>query len=970
MTRLRPRSPRSLSVPSIPCLLGTLALFLAVLAAPDVAWAKASAPPRVRLDVTKYELPNGLDVILCKNDRLPTVGVNVWYHVGPANEEPGRTGFAHLFEHMMFKGSRHVADGAHWTHLQTAGASLINGTTDFDRTNYLEDVPSDQLEVALWLESDRMGFLLDGVDAVKLANQQDVVRNERRQSTENAPYGLVEEEVYHQLFPKEHPYYAAVIGSHEDIQAAKLEDVRAFHQRYYVPNNASLAIVGDIDIAKTKELVEKYFGSIPRGTDVPPIRATTPPVTSERRAVVTDNVSLPRVYMGWIMPRAFEAGDAEGMIVSDLLTGNTSPYGRGGHRASRLHRRLVYEMQIAQDVTSSYAPALLGSILLVSATAKPGHTAEELEKVIDEELAKLAAEGPADAEIEASRQAVYRQEVSSLERVGWFNGIADRLNRYNYYLKTPDYLEKDLARYAAVTRATVKDYMARHMTKSSRAVVHGVPGEKKLGAAVPTPPAPTASASTPAPADEKDAWRKDPPKPAAASSLQLPKPVTFQLPNGLTVYHVKSHSLPLVTAGLVFRAGSAADPGELPGLSFFTTHMMESGTKKSDAMALAERLKAMGADWNVDFDMDSGSRRIQCLSSNADAALRVLAEIAMEPSFPGSEMERVRQALLTSLIEERDSAPATASRVFRSSLYGPTHPYGHTTLGTEEALQKIGREDVARFHAKENTPANTALVVVGDIKQGDVRRLAQELFGGWKSPDAALSGGRAAPAGISTQPGSRVVIVDKPGVPQTRLLVGQLAIPRNDPDYDRLSLMNTVMGGGFTSRINTNLRERNGYTYGAYAQLSENAGPGFLAAGGGIRTDVTGPAIQEILKEVQGMKDSPVTEAELARARGSRIQALPGRFETSNAVGGAMASLFTFGLPDDYFQTLPARLRAITSDDLTAVAKKHLTPERMLVVAVGDRAKIEPQIQALKLGTIALRDANGGVVAAEAAVTK
>jgi zinc protease len=367
--------------------------------------------------------------------------------------------------------------------------------------------------------------------------------------------------------------------------------------------------------------------------------------------------------------------------------------------------------------------------------------------------------------------------------------------------------------------------------------------------------------------------------------------------------------------------------------------------------------------------MDSGSRRIQCLSSNADAALRVLAEIAMEPSFPESEMGRVRQALLTSLVEERDSAPATATRVFLSSLYGPAHPYGHTTLGTEEALQKIGREDVARFHATENTPANTALVVVGDIKQGDVRRLAQELFGGWKSP-AAPAGVRAAPAGVPTQPGSRVVIVDKPGVPQTRLLVGQVAIPRNDPDYDRLSLMNTVMGGGFTSRINTNLRERNGYTYGAYAQLSENAGLGRLAAGGGIRTDVTGPAIQEILKEIQGMKDSPVTEAELARARGSRIQALPGRFETSNAVQGAMASLFTFGLPDDYFQTLPARLRAITSDDLTAVAKKHLIPERMLVVAVGDRAKIEPQIQALKLGTIALRDANGGVVAAEAAVTK
>jgi len=963
MTFLRPDSPRNHPIRSLPLIL--LALTAAIVAPLD---ADASAPPRVKLAVEKYELPNGLDVILCKNDRLPTVGVNVWYHVGPANEEAGRTGFAHLFEHMMFKGSRHVADGMHWTHLQTAGASLVNGTTDFDRTNYIEDVPADQLEVALWLESDRMGFLLDGVDQVKLSNQQDVVRNERRQSTENVPYGMVDEEMFHQLFPKTHPYYANVIGSHEDIQAAKLEDVRGFHQRYYVPNNASLAIVGDIDIAKTKALVTKYFGSIPRGADVPPITATTPPITTERRATVTDDVSLPRVYMAWLGPKAFQAGEAEGMIISEILTGNTSPYGDNGTRASRLHRKLVFELQIAQDVVSYYNPALLGSMLVIRATAKPGHTAEELEKAIDEEMAKLAADGTNETEIEASRQAIYLDNIQSLERVGWFNGIADRLNRYNYYLKTPDYFEKDLARYAAVTPATVKDFMGRYLAKTSRVVVYGFPGEKKLGPAVPTPPAPTAIAATPPPADDKEAWRQEPPKPAAAATLQLPVPVRWTLPNGFTVYHVKNTSLPLVTAGLVFRAGSAADPPDLPGLSLFTTHMVESGTKKADAMGIAKRLQTLGTNWNVGFDMDSGARGIQCLSSKGPEALSLLAEVMLQPSFPESEMERVRQALLTSLIEEKDSAPATATRVFLSSLYGPTHPYGHTTLGTEEAIKKITREDVARFHARENTPANTALVVIGDMKQGDVRKLAEELFGGWKADPSASASKRDLK---TAEPiASRVVIVDKPGVPQTRLLVGQTTVARNDPDFDRISIMNTVMGGGFTSRINTNLREKNGYTYGTYSSISENAGPGRIHAFGGVRTDVTGPAIAEILKEIGSMKESPVTEQELGRARGARIQALPGRFETSGSVAQAMGSLFTFGLPDNYFQALPARLRAFTSPDLMDAAKKYLAPERMLIVAVGDRAKIEPQIKALNLGTIAFRDANGGAAAAETAVTK
>ena len=297
--------------------------------------------PRIQFE--KYTLPNGLDVILSRDVRVPMVAVNLWYHVGPANEEPGRTGFAHLFEHMMFQSSKHVPPDSHFKLLEAAGASDINGTTDYDRTNYFETLPANQLELALWLESDRMGYLLDKVDQAALSNQQDVVRNERRQSIENQPYGLAEEVMVQSLYPEGHPYYGNVIGSHEDIQAVKLDDVRRFFRQYYSPNNASLAIVGDFDPAQAKALVEKYFGTLKRGPDVPAIKAETPQITSERRKVVKARVELPRVYMAWVTSPIFKAGDADADLASNVL---------GGGRSSRLYKKLVYEKQIAQTVSA------------------------------------------------------------------------------------------------------------------------------------------------------------------------------------------------------------------------------------------------------------------------------------------------------------------------------------------------------------------------------------------------------------------------------------------------------------------------------------------------------------------------------------------------------------------------------------------------------------------------------------------
>ena len=450
----------------------TLSLAFALALAASMAACSApepAAPPDIpTIDFEKITLANGLDVIMVEDHRLPMVAVNLWYHVGPANEEPGRTGFAHLFEHMMFQASKHVPPDQYFRILEGAGASDINGTTDFDRTNYFETLPSNQLELALWLESDRMGYLLDVVDETAFANQQDVVRNERRQAVENRPYGLVEEAMFHQLFPKEHPYYASVIGSHADVQAAKLDDVKAFFKQYYTPNNASLAIVGDIDKAETRKLVEKHFGTFERGPEVPKLDVTTPPVTAERRAVVSDRVELPKVYMAWLTAPIYQPGDADADLAARIL---------GGGRSSRLYKKLVYELQIAQDVSVQQYSLILGSVFNLDATARPGHTAEELEAAINAELKKFRDEGPAETEIERARNIIETNIIQGLETLGGFGGVADRLNGYNHYLGTPDYLARDIQRYRDATPASVKAFAAGALRDDARVVVHGVPGD-------------------------------------------------------------------------------------------------------------------------------------------------------------------------------------------------------------------------------------------------------------------------------------------------------------------------------------------------------------------------------------------------------------------------------------------------------------------------------------------------------------
>ena len=947
---------------------------------PDATPAHGNAPgtPVGRTDIPKiafekYKLSNGLEVILAEDHRLPVVAVNVWYHVGPANEEAGRTGFAHLFEHMMFQGSKHVARGLGDMLLERAGASNMNATTDFDRTNYFETVPSNQLELALWIESDRMGYLLEQLDQASLSNQQDVVRNERRQTTENRPYGIVEEALFQQLFPVSHPYHADVIGSHQDIQAAKLDDVRKFFRSYYVPNNASLAIAGDFDQAQTKKLVSKYFGTLRRGAPVPKTRVSIPQIGSERRVVIKDRVELNRVDMAWITPQIFRPGDAEASLAARVL---------GGGKSSRLYKKLVYEKQIAQNVSAQYQGLSLGSVFQLQATARSGHTPAELEAAINEELERFRREGPTEAELKGARNFIESRLLTRLETL---NGLADRLNYYNHYLGKPDYLAQDIERYRRATAAQVRTFAQEQLKQSARVVVECFPGTPDLGPDVPAPQAGQGSAAAGTESVNVDEpWRQQVPKAGVAHALHLPVPQFFQLPNGLTVIHTERRGLPLVAARLVVRTGSGSNPVDQPGLAAFTAGMLDRGTSSRSALEISDEADRLGATLDTDSAMDDSFVSIRSLKRNLPAALNLLADVALHPNFPTEEIARERASRLTGLLQQKANAAVVADQVASRALYGSGDPYGYPEIGTEASLKMIDRNDMLTFWKKSFVPNNAALIVAGDISLEELKALVERNFDAWQAdaatPGSAISGvpngpavrwdeadAAAAEAGIHAESGAsavraaRVVLVDKPGAGQTQLRVGMIGVRRSTPDYAALEIMNASLGGLFTSRINQNLREEKGYTYGARSSFLYRRSPGPFLIRAGVRTDATGPSVTEIFKEIRRMGEGLLSPEELSLAKDSQVLSLPGRFETTAQMVASFSNIFIYELGMDYYSMLPMALSSIDSAAVRAVARKYLIPEKMMVVAVGDRAKIEPGLAQLGLGAIEFRSPDGGV---------
>lgn len=916
-----------------------------VLTAIILATVTGFAQPAQKLppiNVKEYKLKNGMRVLLHSDKSTPVVTVGTWYHVGSKNEVLGRTGFAHLFEHMMFQGSGNY-DADYFTPLQEAGGN-INGTTNQDRTWYFETMPSNFLELALFMEADRLANLLPAMTQAKLDNQRDVVKNERRQRVDNQPYGAAFEKIGEIMFPKPHPYNWTTIGSLDDLQAATMEDVKAFFRQYYTPNNTILVISGDYDEKQAKKWVEKYFGPIPAGSAITRPNPAQPKLDQAIRTAVDDPLApFPRRYMVWHSVRRFDKDEAALDILSNILSS-----GRG----SRLQSNLLYGKEMVSSVFAFNGSSEIAGTFQIQATARPGKSLDDIEKEINAEIERIKREPPTEAEIARAKNSLEAQTIFGLQTV---LGKAGQLTSYAGFVGKPNYFQADLDRYARVTAADVMRVANTYLTANNLVMTYN-PRRADGPRATTAANTPTSVKSEKKDQAKIDAQAAKLPKGGPDPRLSLPPIEKTKLSNGLEVWMVEQRELPMVALNLVLKTGRTNEPDGKTGVAGLTTSLIDDGTKKRSAVEIANELQAIGANLGAGGTWDSTNVAMQTLTKNLDKALDIYADVIQNPTFPASEFESLRQRQIVGLRVQKSNPNAISNTVYNKVLYG-NHPYGLDS--TEATLKTITRGDVVGYYESTFKPNNGVLIVVGDYDRGTMKSKLEAAFSGWKPGEVSA---KQLPQAQQLD-SSGIYIVDRPNSAQSVVSVGQVGIDRMNPDYFPVVVMNAVLGGGITSRISMNLREDKGYTYGAGSGFSFRRGAGPFSAGGDMQTAVTKESVMELMKELKGIcGDMPITQKELDYNKQSLIRRYPSGFETIGAMSNQLANLVTYGLPDSYFNDYIAKINAVTLDDVSRVARQYLDPSKMAIVIVGDRKVIEPGLKELGM-PITILDADGNVVA-------
>jgi len=914
----------------VPGLVSRVAVLTGLLLLPATPPLPAQGTPPakvVEIPFQRFVLPNGLTLIVHEDRKAPIVAVNVWYHVGSKNELSGRTGFAHLFEHLMFNGTENY-DKDFFGPMEQAGATDMNGTTNEDRTNYFENIPTNALDLALWMESDRMGHLTGAISQAKLDEQRGVVQNEKRQG-ENEPYGKVWDFLTPKLYPANHPYAWTTIGSMEDLDAAKLDDVKDWFRTYYGAANAVVVIAGDIDARTARQKVEHYFGDIPAGPPVARQDAWVAKRTGTQRGILQDRVPQGRIYKVWNVP-GWGTADAEYLdLVGDVLTQGKS---------SRLYKRLVYDDQIATDVSAYVDLREIGGLFVVEATARPGVELPQVEKAVDQELGRLLAGGPTPAELRRVKTQSRAGFIRGVERIGGFGGKSDVLAQGEVFAGRPDYYKVRLTRIEQATAAQLSR-AARQWLSDGVYTLEVHPYAEFQTATAKADRSKLPSAGTP-------------------PDSKFPELERAELSNGLKLVLARRPSIPQVRFDLLLDAGYAADLSGIPGVASLTLAMMDEGTAKRNALQISDELAQLGANLITGSKLDVSSVSLEALKENLDPSLEIYADVVLHPSFPRADFERLKKQRLAQIQQEKADPIGLALRVFPGLVYGPGHAYSNpwTGSGTEESTARIRREDLARFHQGWFKPNHATMVVVGATTMSEIKPKLERLFTGWEAgpvPSKSI-------ATVPQQQRPTVYLMDRPGSLQSVIIAGHVAPPKANPQEVTIQTLNTVLGGDFGSRVNMNLREDKHWSYGAFTFFRDARGQRPFVAYSPVQTDKTKEAIIELSKELRGIvKDRPIEPAELSRAQASLTLTLPGSWETMGALAGAIGEIVSFGLDDRYYDTFADKVRAETIQSLTQVAGEVIHPDQLVWVIVGDRSKIEPGIRELKLGDIRLLDSNG-----------
>ena len=885
------------------------------------------------LDITydEFYLDNGLRVIVHEDRKAPIVAVTLWYHVGSRNENPGKTGFAHLFEHLMFNGSENQ-DGEHFEALEQVGATGANGTTNSDRTNYFQTVPSTALDLALWLESDRMGHLLGVIDQEKLDEQRGVVQNEKRQR-ENQPYGKVFDYILANVFPAGHPYSWSTIGSMEDLNAATLDDVHQWFRTYYGPNNATLVLAGDVDVETARESAQRHFGAIPPGPPLTRMEAWVPTLEHDRRLIAEDRVRQSRIYKTWPVPEWGNTETDHLYLADGVLTQG---------QTSRLYERLVYQDQLATDVGGYLFQGEISGFYLIYATAQPGQDLAAVEAAIDEELQRFLDDGATASELSRAITRTRSSFVRGVERVGGFSGKSGILAESAVFGGRPDAYKDSLALLDTTRPEDLQDAARNWLTKGAFIVeVH--PFDDRLAAT----------------GDGADRSRL--PLPESFPGAEFPLLERAELSNGMQLIVARRAAVPVVNFNLQLNAGYAADQFAAPGTAGLAMALLDQGTENRGALEISEELAQLGANLGAGSNLDYSFVSLSALKENLDESLEIYSDVILNPTFSDEELERQRRLRISQIQREKTEPMSMALRIFPGLIYGDNHAYAlpMTGSGTEAAVNAISRDDLRDFHGTWFKPNNATMIVVGDTTLEEIAPVLESLFADWAPGDVPA---KHIPE-VDLPGESRVVLVDRPGSEQSIIFGGQLVFGRADEREMALKALNDVFGGTFTSRINMNLREDKSWSYGVRSMLVDTMNQRPFIVYAPVQTDRTADSIAELDRELRELlAQRPVGEAEIAAFEKRNTLTLPGRWETARAVSGDIAELVRFDLPDDYWDRYAELVGGVTAEAANAAGRAEIRPDRLVWVVVGDLGAIEESVRALDLGRVDFMDVDGNVL--------